>query len=211
MRDEQTGTYWQQISGRAISGPLSGRELTLVSADELSFALWKKEQPAGTVLKDVPERKGDYAPRNWDARMGRTPTVIGYEQAGLKARDLMVGVHAFGVARAFPYERIRKEKLIQDNFGGEPIAVVLGPDAASVRVFRRRLPGGRTVTQFYLLPEGTLLDSETGTRWKFSGCAISGLQAGKCLDRINAIKDYWFDWRNYNPQTTVYGVRQPIR
>jgi hypothetical protein len=45
MRDEQTGTYWQQISGRAISGPLAGKSLTLVPFDELTFALWKSEQP----------------------------------------------------------------------------------------------------------------------------------------------------------------------
>jgi hypothetical protein len=41
MRDEQTGTYWQQISGAAVSGPLAGRQLTLVPSDELTWALWK--------------------------------------------------------------------------------------------------------------------------------------------------------------------------
>jgi len=25
------------------------------------------------------------------------------------------------------------------------------------------------------------------------------------LERIPIIKDYWFDWRNYNPKTTIYG------
>ena len=45
MRDEQTGTYWQQITGLAVSGPLAGRRLTLVPTDELSFALWKAERP----------------------------------------------------------------------------------------------------------------------------------------------------------------------
>jgi len=38
MRDEETGTYWQQISGAAISGPLKGRQLTLVHSDELTLA-----------------------------------------------------------------------------------------------------------------------------------------------------------------------------
>jgi hypothetical protein len=45
MRDEETGTYWQQISGAAISGPLKGRHLTLVLSDELTLATWKLEQP----------------------------------------------------------------------------------------------------------------------------------------------------------------------
>jgi hypothetical protein len=27
---------------------------------------------------------------------------------------------------------------------------------------------------------------------------------GQCLEKINFLKDYWFDWKNYNPRTTVY-------
>ena len=45
MRDEETGTYWQQITGAAVSGPLAGRVLKLIPSDELTFALWKTEQP----------------------------------------------------------------------------------------------------------------------------------------------------------------------
>jgi len=38
----------------------------------------------------------------------------------------------------------------------------------------------------------------------FAGCATSEPAAGQCLEKINFLKDYWFDWKNYNPQTTVY-------
>ena len=58
MRDEETGTYWQQINGAAVSGPLAGRVLKLIPSDELTFALWKAEQPRGTVLKDVASLRG---------------------------------------------------------------------------------------------------------------------------------------------------------
>ena len=47
MRDEETGTWWQQISGKAIFGKLKGATLELVVSDELSFGLWKQESPAG--------------------------------------------------------------------------------------------------------------------------------------------------------------------
>jgi hypothetical protein len=26
-----------------------------------------------------------------------------------------------------------------------------------------------------------------------------------CLEPVEVIKDYWFDWRDFNPSTTVYG------
>ena len=54
MRDEETGTYWQQISGPAISGPLRGHAAHAGSGRRTDFATWKSEQPGGTVLNDVP-------------------------------------------------------------------------------------------------------------------------------------------------------------
>jgi hypothetical protein len=212
MRDEETGTYWQQINGVAVSGPLAGRHLTLIDADELTFALWKSEQPQGTVLSDVPAYRSEYAPKNWDERMAKTPTVISYAQAGLKPRDLMLGVHAFGASRAYPFVTVLKEQLLEDHVGSEPVMLVVGPDNRSVRVFRQRVPGVEGTPQFYRTPDtrALLLDSATGSQWDFEGCAIAGSSKGKCLERVTVIKDYWFNWRNYNPQTTVYGVHQRI-
>lgn len=223
MRDEETGTYWQQITGRGISGPLAGRRLPLVSAEELTFALWKLEQPNGTVLNDMARYEHEYAPRNWDVRMAKAPTVISYAQAGLKPRDLMLGVHAFGASRAFPFTVITKEKLLEDRIGSEPVMLVVGGDNRSVRVFRQRIPGISETPQFYRIVDkqndapanqaksGALfMDAQTGSGWNFEGCAVSGKLKGVCLDHIDVIKDYWFDWRNYNPDTTVYGIKQKI-
>lgn len=224
MRDEQTGTYWQQITGLAVAGPLAGRRLTLVSADELTFGLWKREQPNGTVLNDVPRYTAEYAPKNWDIRMAKAPVVISYAQAGLKARELMLGIQAFGASRAFPYAAVLKEKLIQDRVGSEPIVLVVGDDKRSVRAFRRRIPGVAGTPQFYRIVEndndpkpgqtqaaGLMMDAPTGSEWNFEGCAVAGKLKSVCLDHVEVIKDYWFDWRNYNPQTTVYGVKQKIQ
>ena len=54
MRDEQTGTYWQQISGKAVSGPLSGSQLPFVHSDELAVALAiTRFRPAITVISAI--------------------------------------------------------------------------------------------------------------------------------------------------------------
>lgn len=208
MRDEETGTYWQQISGRAISGPLAGQSLRLIHCDELTFALWKAEQPGGTVFKDVAAYTAEYAPPDWDVRMSREPTVISHAQPGLAPRDLMLGVHAGGAARAFPYEVVEREKLVLDRVGAEPVLLVVGPDNESVRAFSRVLPGGRGAADFYRMTAGAgfLLDSITSSQWNFQGCATQGPMKGACLTPVDVIKDYWFDWREYNPGSTVYGI-----
>jgi len=208
MRDEETGTYWQQISGQAISGPLAGRMLKRIPSDELSFAVWKTEQPEGSVLKDVPSDAAKYSPRDWDVRMRKTPTVLNYAQDGLGSRDLMLGIQAFGAARAYPYDDLVKQKLIEDRVGAEPVLLVVGPDGQSARAFRDRIPGSDRVPDFYRTPGGNgglMIDDLSGSQWNFQGCAIEGKAKGACLERIEVTKDYWFDWRHYHPQTTVYG------
>lgn len=217
MRDEETGTYWQQISGLAVSGPLKGRQLTLVPSDELNFATWKSEQPRGTVLDDVPGYVKQYAKKDWDVRMKRVPTVIDFPEHGMKARDLILGIQGFGASRAFFYDQVIKEKLVTDRVGDEPVILIVGADGQSVRAFRNRISGEDGVADFYRLndnkrngdkPDALMMDAKTGSEWNFQGCAISGNAKGLCLERIPVIKDYWFDWRNYNPKTTIYGKKE---
>jgi hypothetical protein len=50
----------------------------------------------------------------------------------------------------------------------------------------------------------SLLDTITASEWNFQGCAVSGASQGRCLERVYATKDYWFDWRNYHPDTSIY-------
>jgi uncharacterized protein DUF3179 len=208
MRDDETGTYWQQISGRAISGPLAGRQLKLVLSDELNFATWRAEQPQGTVLKDVDADVAGYAKKDWDVRMARAPVVVDFSEHGLKARDLFLGIEYGGAARAFLYQRVLAEKLVKDHIGAEPLLLVVAADNESVRAFRDRIPGVTGAPDFYRITDqsaqGLLVDAATGSHWSFQGCAVAGKSAGTCLEQLPMLKDYWFDWRNYHPRTTVW-------
>jgi hypothetical protein len=211
MRDEETGTYWQQISGRAISGPLAGAQLRRIASDELTLALWKSEEPRGTVLMDEAKFVPEYAPRDWDQKAKNYPTVLSYAQPGLKPRDLMFGVQRGGEARAYRSDAVLREKLIEDRVGTDPVMLVVGPDGESVRGFVRRLRDGRVPDFYRADPKSAghplMLDSLTGSEWNFQGCANGGTEKGACLERLQLTKDYWFDWRHYNPKTTVFGYK----
>jgi hypothetical protein len=211
MRDEETGTYWQQINGLAVSGPLKGRHLTLVPSDELTFAIWKAEEPQGTVLMNVPKYASLYEAKDWDVRMKRVPVVIDFPGQGMTSRDLLLGIRAFGASRAFLYDSVIRDRLVKDHVGAEPVLLVVGPDDQSVRAFRDRIPGVVGAPDFYRMtatkPGVFLMDAPTGSEWNFQGCAVSGTAKGACLDQIPMLKDYWFDWRNYNPDTTIWGKK----
>jgi len=211
MRDDQTGTFWQQISGRAISGPLAGEQLKPVYSDELTFGLWRHEATGGTVLRPVKKYSGDYETKNWEVRMKKARTVLDFPNSGLQSRDLVLGIDAYGASRAYPVQRILKEKLIEDRLGGEPILLVVGPDEKSIRIFRARLQSSEPAPDYYretgrpLSANAPLfMDSATGSEWSFEGCAMAGKAKGACLSPISGTKDYWFDWRNYHPATTIF-------
>lgn len=208
MRDDQTGTFWQQVSGRAVSGPLAGSQLELVYNDELTFGLWRKLSPNGTVLLPVAKDAADYETKDWEIQMLKARTVLDFPDTPLKSRDLVLGVTNKGSSRAYEISRIAAEKLVQDRLGGEPLLLVLGPDGKSIRVFR----GTTEATDFYRKtdvaatdPKAALfIDAQTGSDWNFDGCAVQGKLAGRCLTIVPAIRDYWFDWRNYHADTTIF-------
>jgi len=256
MRDKETGTWWQQITGRAVYGPLKGAALELVPYDELTFGEWKSEVSGGRVLAEVPKYAKKYE-SNWEPETAKLPVVISFPGTELKSRDLVVGVERAGASRAYPWDSLVKQSPVVDHIAGTPILVAVAPDQKSFRVFLSRVdgqeaefflkgatqpgPNSSQVTQktdpasepaktgagapstgsgqtsphsaepaptiAKLDPPQTpwlLLDTTTGSQWNFQGCAVSGPAQGKCLERVPALKDYWFDWRNYHPDTTIY-------
>ena len=75
MQDEETGSWWQQVTGEAIHGPLAGRRLDLVFHDELAFGTWKRENPRGRVVRpndSTPWRKFS---ASWEEETAKLPVV----------------------------------------------------------------------------------------------------------------------------------------
>src|SRR4029450_11884128 len=144
MRDEETGSWWQQVTGEAIYGPLKGQKLRPFYHDELTFGLWKQENPQGRVLRpeEAIARAGQYAPANWEQRMLRVPvTTSATLDRALDARTLVIGVSVNNAARAYPFDALLKQSPIIDELGGVPLGIVLGDDRKSVRVFDRMVDG----------------------------------------------------------------------
>jgi hypothetical protein len=208
MRDEETGSWWQQVTGEAILGPLKGKRLKQVFHDELSFAIWKREQPQGRVLRPNEEiaQAGKYVPANWDERVAKMPvTTSVYMDQALKPRELVVGITVDGVSKAYPMEALVKQKLIIDELGGRPIFLVIAEDQRSVRAFERSVDGRKL--EFFVKPNTNpvvLIDAETGSEWDFTGKAVAGPLAAKQLTKLAVLNDYWFDWKTYHPNTFIY-------
>jgi len=208
MRDEETGSWWQQVSGKAIHGPLKGRQLKSVFHDEVSFEIWKREQPQGRVLK--PDERiaagNQYEAADWETRVGRMHVVEGTDvDKRLGPRTLVIGVTVDGKSMVYPLTALQKQSPIIDTVGSAPIVVALGDDRRSVRAFERTVDGRRL--EFFQKMDGDgfqLIDLETNSTWSFEGKAIAGPLAGRQLKKVFLLEDYWFDWRLYHPDTGIY-------
>ncbi len=201
LRDEETNSVWQQTTGIAIYGPLKGKQLDLMHSDELTFGLWRTEQPKGLILKPNARYASSYGDKDWEKSAEKIPAVIDTSKTGSQAHELMLGIATASASKAFPWKAVLAARLIQDRVGDEPVLLVVGPDNESVRAFATR----KNVTFIRSEPvtKGLMTDAETSSVWNFSGCAVSGPLTGQCLQPVDAVKDYWFDWFNYHPSTTV--------
>lgn len=206
MQDEETGSWWQQITGEAIYGSSKGQRLKLVQHDELSFSLWKQEHPDGRVLVPDDSKPWKQFSEDWEAHTARMPVLEALNpDTRLSARTQIVGIKIGAIAKAYPLSTIQEQTPILDYIADTPVIIVVAEDKKSVRAFDRRMDGQDL--EFFAKPDShvlRLVDAQTGSEWDFTGKAVTGPHAGRKLKQIYSLNDYWFDWKAYNPDTEIY-------
>jgi len=193
--DDQTGSWWQQITGECILGPLRGKRLRRIASDEVSLAIWRAERPGSTIVRFDPRYRDKYSPSDWERDVEKLPAP--------GPRELIVGVESSGGAMAYPLAKLREQSPLNTQVGATPILLIVDPGGNSARSFVRPRVNGLAL-EFYRRPEGDFVDSATGSVWNFAGRAISGPLAGQTLEVVQNTKDYWFDWSRYHPGSTMY-------
>lgn len=197
MVDEETGTWWQQVTGEAIFGQLKGRRLKWVYHDQISFEIWKREFPQGRVLRPDNEisKAGKYNSGDWETFLNDLPAPIFPGQNlgnRLEPRAVVYGISINGVSKAYPFSAIEEQNPILDYIGGISILIVLGDDKKSVRAFETSIDGQDL--EFFLqvdAPQFKLIDKETGSEWDFGGKATNGSLQKSQLEKIYVLRDSW--------------------
>ena len=214
MKDAETGSWWQQVTGEAIRGPLRGKRLNKLSSELASWKLWSEEHPETWVLRPDPNQ--DYSMFDQGVVQHRTAEnmmpFVGQAQsdAPLERGELVAGIHVDGRAKAYPYAALVEQSPIVDRVAGRPLWIALADDGETVRCFEREVDG--QTLEFFRDAESDELrfvDAQTGSRWNFSGRAVEGPLAGTQLVRLDVTTEFWFDWEQFNPETRVYsaGIR----
>lgn len=196
LYDQQTGSRWNQIVGRAVQGPLEGRSLRKRPSTLTTWGRWRALHPDTTVFSD-PRLAGR---RRFTEESVSRVTLSG--EGAIVGEDLIVGVEGPSSARAYLLRRMASERAVNDTIDGIPIVVFLAEDAVTARVFRRTV-GKRTLA--FEAAGDRLRDEETGTLWDpMTGDALVGPLAGARLERVIFTQALWYAWRSVRPDTTVW-------
>jgi hypothetical protein len=229
LRDEETGSWWQQATGEAFFGPLRGRRLRPVFADEVSFAVWRREHPEGRVMQPAADPAWERWSAGWEAKTARMPLVSsfpgppgpagatgpgGARRGGpppvpLAPRSVVLGLTHGAIDRAYPLDVLRRQGAVLDDLGGTGVVILVGEDGNSLRAFESTLDGRRVPFFVKLDTAGTAaprrwIDGAGCSEWDFQGRAVTGQWRGRQLRPVPAMKDYWFDWWRFHPRTSVY-------
>ena len=125
----------------------------------------------------------------------------------LPTKEFIVGVAIDDESVAYAFSTLNNEPIVNDIVASVPVLVTFDADHASGVVFDRRVEG--TILNFKQEDGFQLVDEETGTLWDgLTGIALEGELAGSQLDRVKSTLSFWFGWKDFYPETRVYGLDQ---
>ena len=221
MWDRQTESWWQQISGKAIVGELTGEELEILPATIVSWKDFRDANPKGMVLSRETGYVRPYGENPYPGLDGIDGGLLSLDDGdgvSLPAMERVAGVSVEGARVAFPYSVLERERVVNYTLRGQgtDLVVFFEPETLSsfldeegegyrsvgaTGVFSPYLGGEKFF--FYLLG-GEIVDRQTGSRWNILGQAVEGPMAGERLSPVVHGDHFWFAWMAFNPGTEVY-------
>jgi hypothetical protein len=221
MWDRQTESWWQQFSGEAIVGDLTGTRLEPLPAAIVSWSDFKSGHPDGEVLSINTGFIRSYGRNPYAGydNVNSFPFAFTgeYEDGDLPPMARVVGVLSEnGEEEAYLRNLIQDNQVLNESLGNTPIVIFwkagtasaldsssipLGRDIGTVAIYSRELEG-QTLT-FTANGDGTFTDQETGSTWDIFGSALEGLSVGKQLNPIPHHDTFWFAWAAFVPEAEL--------
>ena len=192
FEDRTTHSWWRQANGQAIIGPRKGLAMPELPSVQVALKQWTKLYPATLVMQGDPAFAGEYAKDYAYERGTKSGGLTGTDTVSWSEKAWVVGIALNGMARAYDWKRLRRERVINDVVGGVPVVLALGPDSVSFFAFQRPDSAVRMTV------DGDSLVADRG-RYAFTGRGSGGV-----LTPVTASQEFWHSWRTFQPSTTRY-------
>ena len=219
MWDRQTESWWQQLTGEAIVGELTGKVLTFLPAQIVSWEDFKAANADGKVLSrdtGISRPYGSNPYTGYD-RVDNPPFLLLDEPDGrLPPKERVVAVTIGDVDVSFPFSVLEREGVVNYSVNGQDMTVffkagtVSALDRSSIResrdvgatgVFDPSVDGQKLG---FRRDGDDIVDNETSSVWNILGEAVDGPLTGKALTPIVHANHFWFAWGAFKPDTLIY-------
>lgn len=220
MYDRQTESWWQQFTGSAIVGELTGSTLKRVPSSIISFESFAKIAPQGQVLNRDTGRVRPYGQNPYPGYddINSSPFLFrGPTDQRLKPMERVLGITVDGHSKIYPFSRLKNRSIIEDTVGGIQVVVVNSGQLVSA-LDQREISDSRQVGQVnawqrqsedgtalnFTMESGVLKDIETKSSWNDLGIAVAGPLTGQQLKSLDSGVHFAFAWLAFNPETSIY-------
>jgi hypothetical protein len=227
MYDRTTDTLWQQFTGEAIVGDLTGEQLTFLPTSIVSFGDFHAAHPEGKVLSRDTGLRASYGTNPYDgydtydhvlSSGGNLVLFQGDLDGRLAPADRVVTVSLpdQNVDIAYPYALLSEIGVVNDTRAGQDLVVfftlgtasALGArviadadDVGATGVFDSNLNDQKLT---FRKDGDKIVDDQTGSTWNILGQAVEGPLAGEELAPIVHGDHFWFSWAAFKPDTIIY-------
>jgi len=137
FEDRRTGSWWRQVNGECIAGPLKGTMLTEVRCTQLTRGAFARLHPQGFVMQPDPAFTKAYEGLKDYDEGTMASSLEGRDTASWQPKSWVVGVVHNGVARAYDWNDLQRLTWITDTLGGDSIVIHFDQQDGSFRVMRK--------------------------------------------------------------------------
>ena len=195
FEDASTKSWWRQATGEAVAGPLAGSLLPELESFQLSANKFFWLYPFGVIMDADEPSIASYDSLARYERGKSKGALTKRDSLSWKEKSWVVGIVHGSASKAYDWNKLAEERIINDSIDDTPIVLALSDDEQSFVVFRR--PSHSEI--FSILNDTLRLQKSA---YDFSGRHLSTDSVS--LRRINAYQEYWHSWKTFHPNTEVY-------
>lgn len=197
FEDKKTGSWWRQANGEAIAGPLKGTQLPELASEQMTLTQWLSLYPGSLIMQPDQAYAEKYAKLDQYERGKGGSELTQTDSLSWHDKSWVVGVLAGNRAKAYDWNRLKRERLIQDTIGSRLVLLVLASDNRSFFAYERP-----ALTRTLTLRHDTL--RADGQAYRVNGTPIAASPPNKSLVRVSAYQEFWHSWRTFHPETERY-------
>ncbi len=200
FEDKTTKSWWQQATGKAIAGPLKGKQLPEILSRQMRLGDWLTLHPNSVIFQPDKNFKSRY-----DSLRGYDEGIIGgslekRDSASWQFKSWVVGISRDGESKAYDWNRLIEKRVITDQVGKTRILITVEPDNRTFYVFSV----GDSLQFDFDRSANRLIDDHAKISCRLNGQCTGEIATKMALTPIQAYQEFWHSWKTFHPNTSRY-------